>query len=487
MKVIKLIYTFYKGLVDSTAVIKYGRDVKNREKNTLIYAKVSASKGMFYLPKILFKEVIKKKVKKINFSFSEIAYAGHTKNNLREFDTFHNWCEGIILDSDKANEINNIANVDSIGYFKRKDKSIVINFIFSSVVFFTFLTKKIELNPTSLTYALDYTRNFLTYFRSVREQKGCLPSLLVVSNDHNPNYVAISRVFKLFGVKRVYLQHAAVSSIFPKLDFEFAVLTNENSRQTYNKIGKSKAITFTISRSEEPIRIVEQEYNKDDKINVCLLPTSIPSVNNLNLIIESLEKNPKVNKVYIKHHPRFSDVKLIDSSALVIDSLNEIKNHRLICIAGNTTAALDYALLGEEVYQCFAMDEIPEDYYGFVKKSVCKHVQIDELAEVFWPLKFKAPKDKLKEYCPHLAGTHEYSLLQFKDAITNEMNKSIRANKQALVDKSTLFEKNNSDVFTALNSMSHDDRRIVINAMLKSKAISHDEHLILTHLLNNKL
>ncbi|MGR5142809.1 hypothetical protein ACQKPX_14125 [Photobacterium sp. DNB23_23_1] len=481
---IKLIYTFYKGLVDSTAVIQYGRNVKNRERNIELYQRFSTKKGLLYLPILLFKEVIKKRVKKINFSFSEVIYAGHTKNNLKEFECFHNWCNGILDDKDAAQNINNIVNADNIGFFKRKDKSIIINAILSVVIFISFFTNKITLNQTSLTYALEYTRNFLIYYKAMKSQKGCLPTLLVVSNDHNPNYVAVSRVFKLFGVKRIYLQHAAVSKIFPKLDFDYAVLMNENSQQTYNKIGKSKAQVFTISRLDNSFKLEDKKYETDEMLNVCLLPTSIPSLSHLNKIIEELDKNIYINNIFIKHHPRFNEVDKINRKALVVNSLDTISNHRLICIAGNTTAALDYALQGEEVYQCFAMDDIPEDYYGFVHKKICKTLKVNELSSTFWLPNFKAPVDRLKEYCPHLAGTHEYSLQQLRDSIAIEMKDSIRLNKEVLSEKSTKFKAINNEIITMLGSMSIKNRCAVIHAMKESEAISSDEHIILNYLLN---
>ena len=475
---------FYSGVLDSTAILQHGYNIKNRERNNIKYESVNSRFEFLYLAVIIYKEIAKMRIKELDISFSEVVYAGHTENNLKEFDNFYTWSKEVLHESDKLDKINNIATSEHIGFYKRKDKKIIINILLSLIIYFVFVTKKIKLNPTSVSYVIDYTKAFITYYRNMSAHKGCLPTFLVVANDHNPKYVAISRVFKLLGVKRIYLQHAGVSNIFPKLDFEYSILINENSKNIYNRIGKSNSKILTVSRVQRPSLLADKIYDQDELVNICLLPTSIPCIAKLNKIILTLKDNPKVDKIFIKHHPRFNDESLVDKNAIPLKDTNNIGEGRIIFVSGNTTAALDFALKGEETYQNFEMDKIPDDYYGFVSKGISKQVSIEELSSVFWSSRYNIPIQNLIEYCPHLSGEHDSSLAEFVDIIKDNIQNSIRHNKTILQLKSSAFRQNNKDIMNIINDLScENDKMTVINSMLYSGVISQDEHLLMRHLV----
>ena len=55
-----------------------------------------------------------------------------------------------------------------------------------------------------------------------------------------------------------------------------------------------------------------------------------------------------------------------------------------VAIVANSSVVIELLDVGIKVYQCFSLDDIPKDYYGFVDQGISCEVFIAELPNIFW-------------------------------------------------------------------------------------------------------
>ena len=242
----RIIKYYCQGFVAAMCVIQMGDVPAHRESKSNGRHFLNTPLRYLMLPAYLYKNMIRFTPHKIQRNPALIAYCGHSKNNINQFENFHKWNESVLSEYDRPAYDNNIANAE-VGFGMVRFRHVVVpNIVFAVLTFFLFLFTRIKLNKTTFEYGIKYYRSFIRHLFYCFENIDFLPQMVVFSNDHNPFYLGVSRCFKVFGVNRVYLQHGGVSNIFPKLDFEAAVLFDQKSKDIYSKHFRSIYENFQI-------------------------------------------------------------------------------------------------------------------------------------------------------------------------------------------------------------------------------------------------
>lgn len=476
----RLLKYYVSGLLASVKVIRNGNDLSIREVDSYD-SENNKVKDRFYsvlsLPFILYKKIVRGKFKCLNVNYSELIYAGHTINNIKEFDFFYESCADYLETSDRCNELNNLVFFEKGKNIKFKSKNhLIVRFGMSFILFLLFLTRKIKLNNTSLKYTLDYTIYFLFYYFNFNRNNGNLPSIIVLSNDHTPHYLAISKVSKLFSIKRIYMQHGSVSEIFPALDFELSVLRDKVSHDIYNKLGPITGDTVRLSRDKNAPQAFFHDPNT--LFDIIIMPSSVVDEGKLISLINKLENNFDVGAIHFKPHPRFMVNDVINSMVKVVNQLEGDVNNKII-IAGNSSVALELKLQGYDVYQCFDIDHIERDYYGYVTNNLIAEIKLSEVDTYTFYATNKDIESNLKQYSPLLEGVQTVELSKFHDFISTSLSLTARHNKkiQGTRLKDFINKKYNKEIISSLfEGLCQSDALKLLSSIYIDKIITYDEY-----------
>lgn len=295
---------------------------------------------------------------------ANVIYYGNTINNLKQLEFFKskiNFYPGFTISEIALNGINININInDNIG---SQIKEILIGF--RGCQSMLSLIRQLHL----------YTISYQQFVESFSKTRANIYGL-VIANDHSPNQVALSMVCKEKHISRLYLQHAEISPIFPELDFEYAILNDKNSIELYNKIGGSYCNKIAISRRDE---FDERFYNnsvallkKKEVVEIVIYLSSVFNEDKLKIIIEKLKTNRTLNFIGIKYHPQYADK--IKNLTNAIKFIPEVPH---IALVGNSSVALELVEKGNMVYIDMNLDDIPYDYYGFVRKGIALEGTVD--------------------------------------------------------------------------------------------------------------
>lgn len=368
------------------------------------YASEAGADGL--IPHLAASKICRKKILKHKPSIyhvpleSVVLGYGSTSNNKREFDFFEKWLNG------HGHSIN-ILNIAMMEKHKCGiDASPILKSLL--VVLDRLFKKRGRVTKSILHQSISYTVSFVTALLSLRN---CQAKLFVVANDHSPIPVAFAMVARFYGIKDVYVQHAEVTKNFPKLDYSFSVLRNKISKEIYKNIGKISGDVLYVERNT--ISISSDEIDKSvsllagsDHPTVVIYPSSICSRDGLCSLVEKLKKNSSVGSLKIKPHPASQNKDYFES--LGIEVATSIPSIPHIAICGNTAVVIELLANGNLVYQYFDMDDIENDYYGFVKSSITNSLSLVDCAEVFWKAKKKNDSsemtEKLGDYLPGIAS-----------------------------------------------------------------------------------
>ncbi|GGA40989.1 GT-D fold domain-containing protein [Pelagibacterium lentulum] len=325
------------------------------------------------------KKFRERKPKAIIPEFAGFACEGSTRNNLREFEFFERVCApaGIkILRS-------NYSECESVSVSKlTNEQSEARESISGDVV--AFYNGRSEVTASLVRQQILYSRSFFNFLLAFSRPGAVRPAALVQANDHSPVRVALSMVMKGLGIPRIYLQHAEVTQSFPELDFEYSVLRNIRSRETYEAIGPVNGEVFVIAREEEEFARERLFKEREDGVTVVIYPTSRVLVEQLLGIIRELKKNPAVRNTIVKQHP--AAAKALDGSIEGSGATlaRDIPDEDHVAIVGNSSIAIELLHRGVPVYQNFNFDPVNADYYGFVARGLTYQVALSELSSKFW-------------------------------------------------------------------------------------------------------
>lgn len=235
----------------------------------------------------------------------------------------------------------------------------------------------------------DYCRTFLrSYFffsasllsASIRKT---IPFALV-SNDHAPMPVAFAQVCRSFDIPIGYIQHAEVSEEFPPLAFDFAILNNSASFETYKTINSEVPPVFIVPRFEFPPKKKKLARNLDGSVDVGLFLTSLCDFERVGELVNAVNSNPLVSSVRIQPHPRTSNEQMHRLRELRVPvgkiELDEIQ----VAVCQNTSSVIELLHNGLKTLQIFEYDSVSDDHYGFVQNGIVPDLRASELSGPFW-------------------------------------------------------------------------------------------------------
>lgn len=270
-----------------------------------------------------------------------------------------------------------------------------------------FVSSRSGITRGLLHQLLNYGRFFLAAYETLGKSSS---ECFVVANDHSPAPVAYAKVASYFEKKVIYIQHAEVTKNFPVLDFDLSILRNRVSKEIYSTIGSPKGKVLISPRSQlsfdrEEIATIRASLMNTDAIPAYIYPTSVSSVDEVSKLYESLEANPHVSRTAVKLHPSVKDEDLYLQKGMQVEKLTPTYAHLAVC--GNSSVAIELLASGSLVYQCFDLDQIAPDYYGFVQQGLVQSLTSAEISLATWRPGNNAPAavPVLDDYLPNPKST----------------------------------------------------------------------------------
>ncbi|MGP8291670.1 hypothetical protein ACT3OH_15510 [Vreelandella zhanjiangensis] len=336
---------------------------------------IHVDKALEYLENSLKKKSVVKKIFPTScLALKQFCY-GSTKNNKREFKFFEK----------KAKELGcslNWVNIEEFPSKRVKVENALLKEEITSA-YSEFLHGRKFVSKSILHQTTSYALSLLAAWETLHE---IVPSLLVVANDHSPIPVAFAKVAELKGAKVAYLQHAEVTDSFPALDFSYSILRNKISFDTYARKGISgKAIycdRLAVGLTKEDLL---ERFNKlkfNEHVSVVIYPSSIFNDQSYRKLVDVLAHNHFVSSLSVKFHPSFKDFDRVrDDRVTVLEAMPD-EPHVAIC--GNSSVVVELSANGNFVFNCFDLDDIIHDYYGFVKKRISNKLELEDASSQFW-------------------------------------------------------------------------------------------------------
>ena len=315
-------------------------------------------------------------------AYSGFVCDGKTKNNLREFDHFDRLCATLNPTLGTQNYTVNPKQTRA----PRPDTSeraLVARICTRTAEFYQ---SREDISAGVVNQQIAYSMHFISFLRALCVKGAVLPKAFVQANDHWPARVARSMVMKGLGIPRIYLQHAEVTDAFPPLDFEYSILRNQRSLETYARIGPVSGQTFVIARDLPPEGFAQRlMQDRSGPVSVVIYPTARILRDRLIALLKVLSSNAMISNVVVKRHPRALPLTLDDPELADVKIVDDVTTQDHIAIVGNSSVALELLASGVPVYQNFEFDPIRADYYGFVNAGLTKTAPMDQMHGHFWP------------------------------------------------------------------------------------------------------
>lgn len=414
MHIIKFLWFHYKGLSRNFKVINYGDalSVHSVGRNVEKYNWINEHTPLLVLVKLLRRELVLKSDRVIEIPAAEVLFCGGSANNEREF----------------AFLAETLPELDSLAYSREKNISFSqyascgrsgSERVAAFLVFFVscIYLARIKISPISVKYLVYFGKIYLRVYCSF-VRSPWRPKVLVLANDHTDFPVAAAMVAKLFKCRVIYVQHAEVTTRFPPLDFDVSILRNKKTLDIYGEIGRVRGEVFIVPRDGGGSQAVDALLcGVTGSVRVVVYLSSVFSEVGLAGCIEQLKENESVTDVSIKIHPRGS---LEALATFGVEATTEPPDFKHIAIVANSSVAIELLGAGVNVYQCFALDEIPRDYYGFVSDGVVCEVALEELSGCFWKSDFYSAQwlSRFLKYSPAISDEWKASLPVLQKSIS---------------------------------------------------------------------
>jgi hypothetical protein len=131
-------------------------------------------------------------------------------------------------------------------------------------------------------------------------------------NDHYPLNLLLQREAQTFGIKTVYIQHAAVTKEFPELTADINLLFSQDSNEKYRNTQKKEVIVLSDLRfvnmkkielntmtNRQTVMIV---FNKRDDIStVARLASSLATIMRINIIVRPHPDDARKGLIRLNH------------------------------------------------------------------------------------------------------------------------------------------------------------------------------------------
>lgn len=250
-------------------------------------------------------------------------------------------------------------------------------------IFRDFFFSRSVVSKSVLHQGVAYALSILGAYQTLSHFVG---KLFFVSNDHSPEPVAYAKIASYFGARVVYIQHAEVTEIFPAIDFDYSILRNRVSFDVYARKGINGEVAYS-SRDNSFLSAVEilearKELINAKCLNVVVYPSSVFKKDEFSHLFTLLDKNPFIEKVFVKPHPAYKDQGFF--AQLGVSVLDERFPKKHIAICGNSSVAIELVRAGNLVFNYFRLDDIAPDYYGFAAKKITNKFDITQANVCFW-------------------------------------------------------------------------------------------------------
>jgi hypothetical protein len=239
-------------------------------------------------------------------------------------------------------------------------------------------TTDIYINMALLLAAIHTFGHFIRRFH---------PASVTVVNDHNLFPLAWITAARQNGITSVYIQHASVSEVFPKLLSNVALLEGKHSLDTYEIIGNyaHRVKMVGIPRVDGFIGYKKNFPLTQWRVGICL--KAYYSEQLIRELIQIVQQSPQVATVTLRPHPGaaqwFWDF-VSEFAIPVSDSRKEnplvFLSHVDVLISGESTILLEAALM--KIPTVYFDDQVfPFDLYGYVKNGIvtCAVKQLTEI------------------------------------------------------------------------------------------------------------
>ncbi|WP_055013419.1 hypothetical protein [Pseudoalteromonas sp. P1-16-1b] len=238
----------------------------------------------------------------------------------------------------------------------------------------------------------DFCMNYIYIPYFIDELKRFNYKLVIMSNDHNQANRCLNLVSKENGIETCYLQHASVSHMFPKLEFNYAFLDGYQAFENYLScednvtilpVNKTMDSCRTVFLSGQKKVIGKKLKNSTTNFNFGIAVNKLDCIEEVifcvNMLLStglkvSLRVHPAQNKAFLRELDKFLNEckhpNLIIMSARDV-SLSSFFSFVDVLFASNSSIHLEAALAGViTIYINFGDYSINDDYYGYVAKGV---------------------------------------------------------------------------------------------------------------------
>lgn len=247
------------------------------------------------------------------------------------------------------------------------------------------------------------------------------PKKIVYANDHGHFSRILVKRAESIGIPCFYIQHAAVTNIFPKIISSYALLEGKDSLNKYSPNRYQMKNVYLIGSPKFDKFINHVNTNKKvESIGIC----STGSMDKIQIakLIEAIKDNYGHFKIIFRPHPKEEIQKkykgiiksnsIIYSNSTIEDSYHYLRNVDIV-ISGNSSILLEAAVMN--VYPINWIDpnsvskfkDNPIDKYGFNKSKLVRQCHtIEEIIGLIELIKFEKPNVRsLAKYYIDTIGT----------------------------------------------------------------------------------
>lgn len=205
------------------------------------------------------------------------------------------------------------------------------------------------------------------------------PEVVVMSNDHNAINRALCLAGGRRGVKTVYVQHAPVTGVFPRLVCSHAFLDSQASADIY-RLRPTETVIEALGASRYDARF--QTGRADDRTRAKTVSLCMNKVDDPARILAYHEAlSDRGWRVIVRPHPGIADRDLaflptgarIDRRP-IHEHLREVD----FLVAGNSGVLLDAFMAGVVPLMATDVSDVV-DYYGFLERRAVYPVSLDTL------------------------------------------------------------------------------------------------------------
>ena len=212
--------------------------------------------------------------------------------------------------------------------------------------------------------------------------------VLCVASDHAPVARALVSLSKERNTKTCYVQHARVTEYFPPLNTDLSVLYDEVSLDVYRRSAELSGKAFDARTVFMPP--FSESFRQPDvrgefhRIGLCL--SRFPEIDRLLPVVSHLSSLSYVNNIILRPHPACRlDLSLLLSCEKVSaqpvgQSLVDFSASIDVALVPSSGVAVELLHNGIATFYLEGVDDLPDDYYGFVRDGILPKFNQDLLS-----------------------------------------------------------------------------------------------------------